>query len=452
LQLSKLQLSRVLLMQEIRTLLVSPALWVMLIILSLLVGYSFIQAVELFSQASRTALSYPELASGMNPLEGVFVPTFGAYYLVETLLLPFVIIRLIGQDKQNGALKLLLQLPLSPFSLNAIKLSAMAVVWLLMLLPGVSVLIIWQYLGGVVYFPEILTLMLGHTLYSLTIVCIAMFATVISNSLPTAAMICLAATLGSWVLDFAAGDGGWMGVLGSWSLTTLLRQFESGLLSSISLASFLALSLLFFIAASVLLHPGQKFHHKIKALSWAVVALFVVVSGLMQIPRYRDVTENRKHSFNPADVSALQQMSEPLKITIHLSREDGRLYDLERKVLSKLRRIIPDLEVVYANTQSTGLFGASESDAYGLIEYEYAGRESQSYSNSTLEILPLLHALAGHKVKPDVIPSYTGHPLVADASNSKWWFYLLLPLMFLIAAYLFRHTHILVTQNKETIL
>lgn len=451
-QLSKLQLSRVLLMQEIRALLVSPALWVMLIILSLLVGFSFIQAVELFSQASRTAFSYPELASGMNPLEGVFVPTFGAYYLVETLLLPFVIIRLIGQDKQNGTLKLLLQLPLSPFSLNAIKLSAMAVVWLFMLLPGVSVLIIWQHLGGAVHFPEILTLVLGHTLYSLTIVCIAMFATVISNTLATAAMICLAATLGSWVLDFAAGDGGWMDVLGSWSLTTLLRQFESGLLSSTSITSFLALSLLFFIAASLLLHPGQRFQQKIKALSWAVVALLVVVSGLMQIPQYRDVTENRKHSFNPADVSAVQQMSEPLKITIHLSKEDGRLYDLEHKVLSKLRRIIPDLEVVFSNTQSTGLFGASESDVYGLIEYEYAGKQDQSYSSSALEILPLLHALAGHKVKPDVIPGYTGHPLVADASGSKWWFYLLLPLMFLLAAYLFRQPQLLVTQNTETIL
>ena len=448
-QLSEFQLSRALLMQEIRSLLVSPALWAMLIILSLLVGYSFIQAVELFSQASRTALSYPELASGMNPLEGIFVPTFGAYYLVETLLLPFVIIRLVGQDKQTGTLKLLLQLPLSPFSLNAIKLAAMTVVWLFSILPGVSVVIIWHYLGGAVHFPEILTLILGHTLYSLTIVCIAIFATVISNALPTAAMICLTATLGSWVLDFSAGNGGWMGVLDSWSLTTLLRQFESGLLSSVALASFLALSLLFFTAASILLHSGRKFYYKIKALSWAVAALLIVVSGLMQIPQYKDVTENRKHSFNPADVRALQQMKEPLKITIHLSKEDSRLYDLEREVLSKLRRIVPDLEVVFSDTQSTGLFGASESDTYGLIEYEYAGKRCRSYSNSTLEILPLLHALAGHKVKPDPVPNYTGHPLVADASSSKWWFYLLLPLLFLLAACLFRQTQLLIAHNKE---
>jgi len=443
LQLSEFQLSRVLLMQEIRTLLISPALWIMLVILSLLVGYSFIQAVELFSQASQTALSYPELASGMNPTEGVFVPAFGAYYLVETLLLPFVAIRLFGQDKQNGTLKLLLQLPLSPFSLNVVKLLAMSVVWLFILLPGVSVFIIWQYLGGAVHFPELLTLMLGHTLFVLTIICIAMFATAISDTLPTAAMICLAATLGSWVLDFAAGEGGWMGALGAWSLTTLLRQFESGLLSSDSIASFLALSLLFFTAASVLLHPGRKLCQKTKPLFVAAVALLFVVFTIMQVPQYRDVTENRKHSFNPADVRALQQMNKPLKITIHLAPEDGRLYDLEREVLAKLRRTVPNLEVVFANTQSTGLFGASENDNYGLIEYEYADKHDMSYSNSSFEILPLLYALGGLKVTPDVIPSYTGHPLVADASNSKWWFYLLLPLMFLLSAYLFRQPQFL---------
>ena len=50
---------------------------------------------------------------------------------------------------------------------------AMGVVWLSILLPGVSVLIIRQYLGGAVHFPEILTLALGHSLFSLTIVCIA---------------------------------------------------------------------------------------------------------------------------------------------------------------------------------------------------------------------------------------------------------------------------------------
>ncbi len=435
--LPEFKLLRVLLVQEIRALLIFPALWGMLIILSLLAGYSFIQAVELFSQASKTALAYPELARGMNPLEGIFIPTFGAYYLVETLLLPFVIIQLIGQDKQNGTLKLLLQLPLSPFALNAVKLSATSVVLFLTLLPGISILFIWQYLGGVIHFPEIFALVLGHTLYFLTIVCIAMFATAISNALPTAAMICLAATLGSWVLDFVAASGGLAGVLGNWSLTALLGQFENGLLSSVPLAFFLTLSLFFFIAASVLLHPGQRLYPRLKVILVAVVTLLLIQSSVMQIPQYLDITENRRHSFNPADVRALQQMNKTVIITIHLTREDGRLYDFEHDVLAKLKRTLPDLKVRFAKTKQAGMFGASESDTYGLIEYEYDGKLDQSYSNSALEILPLIHGLANHKVAPDIIPDYTGHPLVADASNSKWWFYLLLPLMFLAAAYLF---------------
>lgn len=445
--LSKFRLSSLLLTQEVRVLLASPALWGMLIILSFLVGYSFIRAVDLFSQASRTALSYPELASGMNPLEGIFVPTFGAYYLVETLLLPFVTIRLIGQDKQNGTLKLLLQLPMSPFFLQGIKLCAMGIVWLLILVPGISVFVIWHRLGGAVYFPEILTLMLGHTFYALTIICIAMFATTISQALPTAAMICLTVTLGSWVLDFAAANGGWLEILAKWSLTTLLRQFESGLLSANAVISFVVLSLLFFVSASVWLHPGRKLFYKIKILLLTVVTCLLVISVVLSGSGYLDVSENHKHSFNPADVRALQQMTEPLKITIHLARQDSRLYDLEHEVLAKLRRVVPNLEVVFAETRSTGMFAAAENDKYGLIEYEYNGKHDKSYSNSPEEILPLLYNLTGRKVKSDKTQIYTGHPLVADADYSKWWFYFLLPFIFMISGCLVRQPQFLIRRQ-----
>ena len=433
--LSKPQLLRILLVQEIRNILLAPPLWGLLVILSMLVGYSFIQAVSLFSQASQTALTYPELASGMNPLEGIFVPTFGAYYLIETLLLPFIILRLIGHDKQNGTLKILLQLPLSTFALNGVKLAAMAVVWLLLLVPAIAAVANWLLLGGVIYYPEILTLFLGHSLYALTIICIAMFATAVSKSLPTAAMICLSVTLGCWVLDFAVGSGqGWLGIVNSWSLTTLLHQFESSLLSLTTITNFLILALLFFIAAAVWLHPGRRLRHKIQASLLIVTVLLLAVVSTNQLSGYMDVTENQRHSFNPADVRALRQMNKPLTITIHLAPGDGRYYDFNHEVLSKLKRIIPDLRLIFADTASNGLFSASGSDTYGLIEYQYAGQKEQSYSNSPEEILPLLHKLAGQKVTQDKLQSYSGHPLIADASGSKVWFYLLLPLLFLLTA------------------
>ena len=182
---------RLLLIQEIRNLLPAPPLWIMLLLLALLVGYSFLQAEQIYSQASQTARSFPQLAAGMQPLTGIFVPTFGAYYLSQTLLLPFVAIRLVGMDRQSGALKLLLQLKLAPWQLAAVKLAVLAMVWAVSLVPALSALGCWLLQGGHIHPPEILLLLLGHGLYSLVVITLAMFAATVSDSLPTAAMICL---------------------------------------------------------------------------------------------------------------------------------------------------------------------------------------------------------------------------------------------------------------------
>jgi len=53
----------VLLGLELRELLTARSLWVMLLLLCPLMGYSFIQSVNLYSEASRTALQFPELAN-----------------------------------------------------------------------------------------------------------------------------------------------------------------------------------------------------------------------------------------------------------------------------------------------------------------------------------------------------------------------------------------------------
>lgn len=431
---SRYQLAVLILFQEIRSLLVAPALWVMLIIVSLLVGYSFIQAVDLFSQASRTALSFPDMASGMSPLEGIFVPTFGAYYLTQTLLMPFVAIRLIGLDKQNGTLKLLLQLPLSPLTLCGLKITAMGLVWLTSLIPAFSTILLWQYWGGHLSAPEITTLLAGHGLYSLTVISIAMFAATISDSLPTAAMFCLAVTLGSWVIDFAAsGQSGILKVLGSVSLTGMLRQFENGLLATNYIISFLSLASLFFLLTVIWLHPGYQLFSKMGKSFITILLLGFVVSSASFTPRYLDVTENRRHSFSPAETRALKKVQKQLTITIHLDPQDSRLLDMENNILAKLRRSLPQLRIEYKQSRQKGLFSATEDDNYGIMEYEYDGQHEQSYSNSKNEILPIIYKLAGLQVVSDSLPTYQGHPHIVNATGSRWWFYIFLPLLFLCA-------------------
>src|SRR5262249_59812799 len=96
---------------ELRDLLSGRALWTMLLILCPLVGYSFFQAVSLYREASAAARDSPLLASGLSPLDGVLVPTFGALYVAVTLLFPFAAIPTRRREQETGALPLLPQLP-----------------------------------------------------------------------------------------------------------------------------------------------------------------------------------------------------------------------------------------------------------------------------------------------------------------------------------------------------
>src|ERR1700747_724177 len=122
------------------------ALWTMLLILCPLVGYSFFQAAALYGEASSAARDSPLLASGLSPLDGVLVPTFGAFYLAVTLLFPFVAIRALGREKETGSLRLLVQLPYGVPTLIGAKMAAVAAAWLISFVPAISALILWSAL------------------------------------------------------------------------------------------------------------------------------------------------------------------------------------------------------------------------------------------------------------------------------------------------------------------
>ena len=50
------------------------------------------------------------------------------------------------------------------------------------------------------------------------------------------------------------------------------------------------------------------------------------------------------------------------------------------------------------------------------------------------------YELAGVQVTPVDLPPYPGHPLVADARSAEIWFYGLLPILILLAAWLLART------------
>jgi ABC-type transport system involved in multi-copper enzyme maturation permease subunit len=420
--------------KEWRELTSGYAFWALLLLLSLLAGHSFLQAVDLYAEASRSAARSPELAASLSPLDGIWVPTFGALYLATTFLFPFLGLRLVGGEKQSGASKVQLQLPLAPTMLAAVKAAALMSAWLVTAVPFAAAVGIWRWWGGHVFLPEIATVLLGHLLYAATIGGIAFLLSAISENPAAAGIGTLAVVMASFVLDFAGATttGLWKTIAG-FSLTANVRVFERGILDARLAARFVVLATTLLLLSSIWLQTGRALRRR--ALESAAVALAAVAVTFALIalpPASRDVSEDRRNSFNPGDERALREMKEPLTITMFLAPEDSRLQEFEGNVLAKLRRTVPHLVTKYEDPGNTGRYAAAADDRYGVIAYEYRGGRDESRSTSPREILPILHKLAGRNVAPDPVPTYAGHPLVAPgASVPMVLFYVVLPALIL---------------------
>src|SRR5207248_3187465 len=117
-----------------------------------------------YAEASGIGGGPAALAQGLSPLDGILTPTLGAYDLAITLLLPFVVIRLIASEKSSDALKLMLQWPASIERQIAAKVIALIAAWIVSLLPFFIALALWRGYGGHLFAPEVLKLLAGYTL------------------------------------------------------------------------------------------------------------------------------------------------------------------------------------------------------------------------------------------------------------------------------------------------
>ena len=423
---------RPLLAKELAEIVSGRALWTMLLLVCPLVGYSFFQAVFLYGEASTSSSQSPAAVTSLSPLDGILVPTFGSFYVAVTLLFPFVAIWVLGQEKESGALRLLLQLPYSPSTVILAKLGAVLAAWALVSVPALSAIAIWLFLGGHLAPSETLNLLLGHLLYGLLIGAIALFAATISESSATAAIITLSATIGSWVVDFTlAGHSGLAAWIAQMSLTQTLRTFEQGLFSTGLVLGIITMVCGLAALSSVWLPPGTSTPTKSISSLICALATLIGLAIATQVGTSIDVTEDRRNSFSPADQRLLATLRLPLVVTVHLVPEDPRYVDLQRNVLGKLERAVPNVSIVLAGGRPD-LVGTS--DAYGQIEYVYDGRSDVSRSTSPREILPILYALAGRQPpRPAEATDYPGYPLVASADSTLLWFFGALPMLIALA-------------------
>jgi ABC-2 type transport system permease protein len=422
-----------LLEKELRELMASRAYWLLLLMMGPLLGHGFITAVDAYAEASGIGGGPSALAQGLTPLDGIFVPAFGAYDLAATFLFPFVAIRLVSGERESGAWKLMAQTRFGAASMMAAKAVAlgagMAVAWL----PGLTAVVLWKWYGGALYAPELLTLLLGHALRTIVSAGVAVAAAAIAKNSASAAIATLGFTVGTWALDFvAAGRGGLLQKLAAFTPASALRVFEQGELRLSTVVVSCLVGLMGFAMAAIWSSSCRSVRWRAGAAIAAAVLLTCVAAGASFLRPTWDLSENHRNSFPAEDVAALRRIAAPLRVTVYLAPEDPRLLDLERNVLSKLQRVLNHVEITYAAKSQTGLFEAP-GDRYGEIWYEIGGRKTMSRSATEPIVLDTLYRLAGFPPVERKSSSFAGHPLQARPVAAGWIFYLFFPFVTALA-------------------
>lgn len=429
--------------KEWRELAASRAWWLMLVLIGPLVGVSFIRAVRTYAEASGLNGTAVGVGEAFSPLIGVWAPTFSACELAAAFLLPFVVIRLVSGDRLSGAFKIEMQHPMSAFARVGAKALVLAAAWLVVSAAPVLAVMLWSIYGGSIYPPELGAVLLGHFLNAGLTIALGAAAASVADHPSTAAIAVLAVTVGTWIVNFiAAVQGAWWEWAAGYTPTAMVSQFQHGLvrLDVMLVAILLTIGGLAF--AAVWMRWGVPFRRRAVetgALAAAVLAAVAAVSTVSTVSW--DLSENRGNSFSRTDEDALRQIGAPLRIEVHLAPEDPRRVDLERRVLTRLRRVLPKVRVDYIAATSIGLFEQT-APGYGEIWYEIGGKRAMNRATTAEAVLETIYDVAGIAPPPESDESlFRGHPLAVPPRGAATVFYGAWPALVAAGAFFVRRSH-----------
>lgn len=418
---------------------VSRAWWVLLIGMGPLVGMSFISAMRTYAEVSGLNGTSVGVGEALSPLTGVWAPTFSACELAAVFLLPFVAIRLVAGDRQSGALKLELQQPMSAFARITAKGLVLLAGWLVAMLPPLSAILLWKSYGGSIYSPELFTLTAGHVLNAGLTIGLAAATASLTEHPSTAAILTLSVTVGTWIVSFfGAVQGGWWERAAGYTPAALVAQFQHGLVRLDAVLIALVLALAGLGLAAIWMRLGVDVRRRVYESAGIGVLAAASIFACTFLTASWDTSEARSNSFPAADEQALRRIHAPLRIEVHLAPEDPRRLDLEHRALSKLRRVMPKVQVQYVSATSIGLFEQT-SAGYGEIWYDLAGRRTMSRVTTAEGVLESIYSLAGIAPPPEnELAIFRGHPLATPSKGAGAMFYAVWPGLFLVTALLTR--------------
>jgi ABC-type transport system involved in multi-copper enzyme maturation permease subunit len=422
--------------KEYRELTSSRAWWLMLVAMGPLVGVSFISAVRTYGEASGLNGTAVGVGEAFSPLVGVWAPTFSACEIAAAFLLPFVGIRLVSGDRQSGALKIELQHPMSPFARMLAKAVVLLLGWMVAMAIPATALVLWTAYGGTIYPPEIATILAGHLLNAGLTIALAAATASLTEHPSTAAILTLAVTVGTWILNFVAAvqGGAWERAAG-YTPTAMVAEFQHGLvrLDVVFVATILIAAGL--VLAAIWMRLGAPVRQRVfDSAALAALTVAVMLVSTLVTPSW-DTSENRANSFPRADERALAQIAAPIDVEVHLAPEDPRRVDLDRRALSKLRRVLPHVHVNYVSATTIGLFEQT-SPHYGEIWYEVDGKRAMSRATTAESVLENIYALSGVSPRADTDDAeFRGHPLAVAPKGADVVFYGIWPAFVVAGAF-----------------
>jgi len=427
-----------LLEKEVRELVASRSWWVMLLAIGPLVGVSFISAVRTYAEASGLNGTAAGVGEAFSPLVGVWAPTFSACELAAAFLLPFVAIRLVSGDRQNGALKLELQHPMSTFARIGAKALVLLGAWIAAIVAPFLGVVLWREYGGAIYPPELIAIVLGHMLNAGLTVALAAATAGVTEHPSTAAILTLTVTVGTWIINFVADvQGGVWETLAGYTPTAMVADFQHGLIRLDAVLVAVALTIAGLTIAAIWMRLGVPIARRTYETSaTAALAIAILFSCSFVTPSW-DLSENRMNSFSEADEAALRQIHGPLHIEVHLAPEDPRRPDLDRRALSKLRRVLPKTQVQYLSATSIGLFEQT-SPHYGEIWYDLNGKRAMTRAVTAESVLETIYQLAGINAPREAEDEFRGHPLAVAPKGAGTVFYGIWPAAVVAAAFFVR--------------
>ena len=258
----------------------------------------------------------------------------------------------------------------------------------------------------------------------------------------TAAILTLGVTVGTWILNFiAAVQGGVWERAAGYTPTAMVAEFQHGLvrLDVVLIAATLILAGLALAAVWMRLGIAGR-RRTYESIAIGALAAATIVACTFASASW-DTSESRGNSFARSDEEALQRIRAPLRIEAHLAPEDPRRFDLEHRALSKLRRVLPGLEVQYVSATSIGLFEQT-TPHYGEIWYDLAGRKTMSRTTTAEGVLEAIYELAGVAPPPDKDDEiFRGHPLATPPRGAAAVFYGIWPAAVIAGGFFLRRRH-----------